>query len=491
MRVTVSHLIWLCFIVGILSDTSCKKDPILTTGGILKFSVDTLKFDTVFTTQGSFTMGINIYNPQGERITVSSVRLSQGNTSYFHLNVDGFQGNAVSNIEIAPHDSVYVFATVKIDPTIANTPFVVEDSLIATLNGKNYYLPITAYGQNAYYIVDSTLKTQTWKTDKPYVIIHNAFVDVGNTLTIPSACRVYVHADSRLFVFGTLKINEHGTKNDDSVIFQGDRLDRAYFGYQGYPGEWGGIYFDSRSTNNVINYTVLKNCGNGTSVNGYYLPPAAIEVATDSVHSSSAPQLLLNHTRIYNCIGYGILSFQGTIHAENCLIHSCGAEALALLQGGNDTFNFCTFVCNGTYAINHTADNPTAAILNYYDIDNVNYYSGDLNVVLRNCILWGSNSNEVFCNKKNVVGGTTAYNLIMSHCLIKSMDAGSFPNYIDTTGSIFNTDPLFANAAQWNFHPTASSPMNNKGIAIPAITDDIEGYSPRASTPTIGCYEQH
>ena len=49
-----------------------------------------------------------------------------------------------------------------------------------------------------------------------------------------------MHANSNLYVLGTLKIN--GTKTD-SVIFQGDRFDRAYFGYEGYPGEWGGIFF--------------------------------------------------------------------------------------------------------------------------------------------------------------------------------------------------------------------------------------------------------
>src|SRR4051812_46172448 len=56
-----------------LLNASCRKQRTLTTGGSLKFSVDTLKFDTVFTAAGSYTNWVLIYNPQNEEVTVSSV----------------------------------------------------------------------------------------------------------------------------------------------------------------------------------------------------------------------------------------------------------------------------------------------------------------------------------------------------------------------------------------------------------------------------------
>ncbi|MCB0696692.1 MAG: hypothetical protein KDC07_04975, partial [Chitinophagaceae bacterium] len=228
--------------VAFMMATGCRKEKFLDTGGELKFSVDTLMFDTVFTSLGSFTASVKIYNPQSQKVNVSNIHLEDkfGN-SPFIINVNGHAGDA-ENIEIAAKDSIYVFATVNIDPTSENNPFVVEDNLVATLNGKSYSIPFLAYGQNAYYIVDSTIAgNHTWKTDKPYVIIHNAAVDTNSILTIPAGCRIYVHADSRLYVLGTLKVK--GTK-EDSVVFQGDRLDRKYFGNEGYPGEWGGIYFN-------------------------------------------------------------------------------------------------------------------------------------------------------------------------------------------------------------------------------------------------------
>ncbi|MEI8279031.1 MAG: right-handed parallel beta-helix repeat-containing protein [Bacteroidota bacterium] len=482
MRLRTSHIILLTFAFLTMLQTACKKDSILSSGGIVKFSTDTLKFDTVFTAQGSFTTSLNIYNPQGEKIKISSVRMEKGANSPFHLNVDGFQGNNVTNIEMAAYDSIYVFATVNIDPTNANTPFLVEDRLIVTLNGKDFYVPFTALGQNAHYIIDSVLQTQTWDTIKPYVIIHNAFVNAGATLTIPAGCKVYMHQDSKLYVFGTLKVN--GTPTD-TVVFQGDRLDRAYFGYKGYPGEWGGIYFDSYSTGNVLNYTTLKNCGNSTSLNGQAGIPAAIQLAWDSV-GGIKPQLSLYHTKIYNSIGYGIFSYHGTVHAENCLIHSCGAQALGIFRGGNDTFTNCTFACYSTYAINHTSDNPTVGILNYLDLDPYTYESGDLNAVLTNCVMWGSQNDEAYFHSKTGAN----YNLKLNNCLIKNVDTGTIPSYVDTAYCIMNVEPRFKDSSTWDFHPTANSPMIDRGATISSILDDIEAiHRPQGAGYDIGCYE--
>ena len=61
-------------------------------GGSLNFSTDTLRFDTVFTALASATQAIKIFNPQNERVVLSSVRLEGGNASFFQLNVEGRSG---------------------------------------------------------------------------------------------------------------------------------------------------------------------------------------------------------------------------------------------------------------------------------------------------------------------------------------------------------------------------------------------------------------
>jgi len=485
MRIKALYIILLVATCISLLNMSCKKTKTLTTGGQLTFSVDTLKFDTVFTAAGSFTLSLKIYNPQNEGVNVSSVRLQNGASTYFHLNINGAAGNIATNIQIAAHDSVYVFATVDIDPTDSNTPFVITDSLVATLNGNSYYVPFTAYGQNAHYLVDSVIQQNaTWLTDKPYVILQSAEVGPGVTLNIPAGCRIYMNADSRLLVEGTLHIN--GTKND-TVIFQGDRLDRSYFGYQGYPGEWGGIYFDSHSSGNTMSYTRLENCGN-TALSAQ---PAGIEIAPDSVNnnvmSPSSPQLTMDHVIIENSIGFGILNFGGSLVATNCLVDICGSQALAIIQGGYDSLTNCTFAGYSTNAVNHV--NSTAAILNYYQVDQNDYILGNLNAVLQNCIVWGSLDSEMFCDS---ISGAAA-NIRFENCL---MNIGTLPAFVYTSQCIFNQDPLFKSTTSpagnngFDFHLQASSPAIGKGIVIPAVSDDLDGFS-RGNTNDIGCYQYH
>lgn len=463
-----------------LFGSSCKKEKTLSSGGELRFSTDTLSFDTVFTTQGSFTLSVKIYNPQDQKVNISSIRLAGEGNSYFHLNIDGFNGNSHNNIELAAKDSMYVFATVNINPNVDTTPFLIQDQLIATLNGTDYSIPLLAYGQNAYYLVDSVMdQNTTWKTDKPYVIIRSAAVAEGKTLNIPAGCRIYMHADSRLVVLGSLQAN--GTKKD-SIVFQGDRLDRAYFGYEGYPGEWGGIYFGSRSTNNLLNYTILKNCGN--SALGAF--PAAIQVYIDSTGSSS-PQLTLKNTIVENSFGYGLLCFNAHVYAENCLMNSCGTQALALFQGGNYTFNNCTFAVYGDAKINHT-DNPTGAILNYYNIDNTHYLSNDLHAVLTNCVIYGSLDNELVCSQKT----DNIYDVTLNHCLVRALDTANFvPSFVTKTGTLFNQDPKFVDYTKYDFHADAGSSMIDNGIAIPGLNADLDGNPrPQGAGYDIGCYEK-
>lgn len=475
-------LLFACFVLAMsIAGGSCKKEQLLQSGGDLRFSTDTLTFDTVFTTLGSATIAVKIFNPQGQKIVVSSVRLAGGDASVFHLNVDGKPG-AANNVEIAANDSVYVFATVRVNPDDANLPFIVEDRLIATLNGNDFSIPIIAYGQNAHYIRDSVIHTsEPWLTDKPYVVLGYAIVDSASTLTIPAGCRIYMHANARLFVAGTL--HAVGTKKD-SIIFQGDRLDRSYYGYEGYPGEWGGLYFTEHSTDNILEHVIIRNCGNGAQG----AAPAAIQVAPDAYGGTTpAPQLTLHKTIIENSIGYGLLSFGGTVKAENCLIHSCGASALALLQGGHYELNNCTFATYGNTKISHT-DNPVAAILNYYYISQTKYIAGPLAATMRNCVVAGSLEHEFIADSVSDAPAT----LTMEHCLLK-VTAAKIPAWVSKTNIRYTLpdgtfDPQFTDVAKANYRPRKGSPLIDAGESYNNITPTDLDEAPR-TVPDIGCYE--
>lgn len=474
-----SGVVLLVLVIIAISNVACKKEKLLSSGGELKFSTDTLSFDTVFTSLGSFTTQLKIYNPQDQKVNISTIRLEKGTASYFKLNVNGVPGNTVNNIELAAKDSMYVFATVNVDPTNINTPFVVEDRLIATMNGKEYSLPFMAYGQNAYYVRDSVMKSQTWKTDKPYVIINNALIDEGETLTILAGCRIYMHADSRLLIWG--KLNAIGTKKD-SIIFQGDRLDRKYFGNEGYPGEWGGLYFNTTSSDNQMEYVILRNCGNSTKLGESVFSPAAIQLNPDTINDNKA-MLTMRNCTIENSIGYGILAFASTLVAENCLINACGAQALATFEGGGYYLRHCNLVTYGSNKISHI-DNPVLALINYRDIDDVSYVAGDLVAQLDNCIIWGSLDNECFIRKRS----NNTFDVKVNNCLIKNQEA--LPAEATATNCILNQDPQFENYQTFNFRLKSGSPAIGKGKALtPAVATDLDGKPRDPVTPDIGCYE--
>lgn len=478
MRFKTASLITVAIaIFFLMCAPSCRKTQrVLTTGGVVTFSDDTLNFDTVFTAAGSFTTGILIYNKQNEPITLSTVKLKNGNSSYFHINVDGFTGNVVNNINIAAHDSIYVFATVNINPTDTSTPFIVTDELIATLNGKDFSVPFVAYGQNAHYIVSDSLSgTNNWLTDKPYVVLHSCVVGPGATLNIPAKCKVYMHQDARFFVFGTMNVNPTPVAPADSVVFQGDRLDRDYFGYLGYPGEWGGFYFVTGSTG-TFKKTVIKNCGGGSMYRGFYAQPAAMEV-------DSGAHVTINSTIIKNSIGYGILNWQGNVTATNTFVGTTGAEALVSLQGGYDSMTNCTFANYGDVAVSlDHRSNHTVVLLNYFQVSSTEIYYGALDAVLRNCIVYGSLDSEIICDQ---VSGTPA-SVRLDHSLLKigSVDL----SFIHISGNIVNQDPLFKNITNNDFHLTSSSPAISNGAIITAISADLDGNS-RSGHNDIGCYQ--
>ena len=476
MKKHFGYIVLIIFSIGVAA-SGCKKDKLLETGGELRFSVDTLTFDTVFTSLGSYTAWVKVYNPQNQPVNVSSIMLEGGDGSQFNINVNGTAGSLVKDIEIAAKDSIYVFATVNVNPNDKDNPFVIQDRLIATLNGRQYTIPLLAYGQNAYYLVDSLITSnQVWNTDKPYVIIRNAYVDVGVTLTIPAGCRIYVHADSRLFVLGTLKVK--GTKQD-SVIFQGDRLDRKYFGNEGYPGEWGGIYFNYTSHDNEIDYAVIKNVGGSTRLNDLSFTPAAIQLNVDTVDDQK-PQLLLTNSIIENSIGHGILAFSSSLVARNCLINTCGAQCLGVFQGGLYYLDNCTFVTYGTDKVSHI-DNPVMALLNYFDQGNNSYIVGPLIVEMRNSVVWGSLETEFFAD--GVEGAD--FNVKLENCLVKNKDG--IAAEITATNCKVNEDPMFKNYSGWDYRPNAGSPLINAGKNIGLLTD-LDGKT-RDAQPDIGCYE--
>ena len=81
----------------------------------LSFSIDTLRFDTVFTEIGSITRSVRIRNLSEDNITIQEIKLTESD-SKFRMNVDGLPGSSFQDIRINGQDSIWMFIEVTIDP---------------------------------------------------------------------------------------------------------------------------------------------------------------------------------------------------------------------------------------------------------------------------------------------------------------------------------------------------------------------------------------
>lgn len=467
MRIILLPLL-LFFLGGVLF-SSCRKDSFTTSSSDkLTFSTDTLTFDTVFTTLGSTTRYFTIHNPHNQKINVADIRLAGGDQSIFRLNIDGKQVNEATNVEIPANDSIYVFVAVTIDPNNEDNPYVLYDSVLCETNGNMQSVTLQAWGQNAHFFYGEIIGTQTWIPDKPYVIIHSILVDSDEVLTVQPGCRIFMHADSRFYVQGTLKVM--GQIND-SVIFRGDRLESYYIDD---PGNWEGIHLLRSSHDNEINYTVIKE--------------AIVGVRVDSLKETAAPKLVMRNSQIRFTLSSGLLGITADIYAENCLIHACGEWNVQLEFGGNYQFEDCTFANYSSILINHQS--PVARLSNYFaykdeqGVDQV--ILANLNASFRNCIVYGSLQKEL---ELDPFEGAD-FNFSFNHCLLK------VNKDIDTTsasfsGCIYNADPQFANPFEMDdYHLLENSPCIDAGIAN-GIFIDLDGKDRSDGKPDIGCYEFH
>jgi hypothetical protein len=73
--------------VGIF--TSCKKDSFITSeNASISFSANSLHFDTVFTSVGSVTQSLKVFNLNDQKLRLSKIELAGGVSSAFKINVN-------------------------------------------------------------------------------------------------------------------------------------------------------------------------------------------------------------------------------------------------------------------------------------------------------------------------------------------------------------------------------------------------------------------
>ncbi|MCK4991929.1 MAG: hypothetical protein KAS29_15625, partial [Bacteroidales bacterium] len=294
----------------------------------LTFTLDTLFFDTVFTTFGTITKSFRVKNPHNQFVKIDEVSLAGGESSVFRINVDGQPGVHFSGLEIAPRDSMYLFVEATLDPNGHDDILRIQDSIVFLTNGNIQDIDLVAWGQDVHIIRDSVIDVPTiWNADKPYVILNYAYVDSMSSLTIESGAKIHLHRDALLFVNGTLHVN--GTL-DEPVLFAGDRLEEFF---DDKPGQWGLIYLSESSQDNRINYAEIKNGTIGILISA-------------SPESGKMPDLEISNSTINHMSSNGIYALNAEVTGTNLVIGDCGGSCAGLIYGGAYEFIHCTFANN-------------------------------------------------------------------------------------------------------------------------------------------------
>ena len=497
----------LLLLIGItLSLISCRSDfETVASNGRLEFSLDTVYLDTVFANIGSSTYQLKVYNKSNNDISIPVIKFAKGLTSKYRMTVDGMQGNngkIFNNVDLLAKDSLYIFIETTANIADANIADFLYTDQIQFDSGQNLQnVELVTLIQDAVFLypkrfVDGTKEKLPignqmiegffldendpvngnelrFTNAKPYVIYGYAAVPTNKIATFEAGTRVHFHANSGIIVANNASIQVNGSlstteKLENEVIFEGDRLEPDF---ANIPGQWGTIWLTDGSTNNSFNHLTIKNATVGILIQNNDLSTVSIK-----------------NTQIYNSSNYGILAQTAKIKGENVVINNAGQASLACTYGGDYQFTHSTFNNNW-----NSSQQVAVFITNF--INGAVPESKNLTkATFNNCIIYGSNSNEMSLNRKTAA----TFNYQFNNCLIKfdnsSARFATNPDYQFTTDAvhynaiILNKDPKFFNISRNKFNIDETSAAFAKGNSAFLVPFDITGKT-RTLPPDLGAYQ--
>ncbi len=491
--------------------SSCRNDfETVASTGNLQFSKDTVYLDTVFTNIGSSTYNLKVYNRSDEDIHIPTLRLANGQTSNYRLNVDGIPGKEFTDVQVLAKDSIFIFIETTLD--INNLPgggldFLYTDQILFDSGGNEQKVELVTLVQDAVFLFPDNLGNGFFETipisddptvdpipgfflddtelnftnERPYVIYGYAGVDAGKTLTIDPGARIHFHANSGILVKPTGSIKANGERSTDpillenEIIFEGDRLEPDF---SDVPGQWGTIWLMDGSIDHDFSFTTIKN--------------GSVGIRLDS--DEGVETLSLKNVQIYNSSFVGILGLNGSIYGENIVINNSGQSSLSIALGGTYTFNHCTF---GNYWTNSFRSFPAVQILNYFDDLSTNTrFIADLSANFTNCIVYGNEQRELGLDRET----DALFDFNFTNSLIRFEDPNGdftdnplyqFEDMMNYNNIARNVSPAFQDTANNNFNiEMGVSGAENLGITAttPPVPEDLNGIT-RANPSDAGAYE--
>ena len=475
---------WCCLISIGWCFLACQPDmPLDSTTAQLTFSHDSLLFDTVFTTMGSSTKRIMVYNPNRNAVLIERVEMKCGKS--FFINLDG--ENELENlreITLRGGDSLFLFVRAEIDPQAVNTPVLVEDTITFFVGKKAKSIYLQAYGQNVHIIESKDkfvqTKSLTLSNEKPY-LIYDTLVVTGDLTILPGAM-VYMHSGAMIYAYGN--VDARGTK-EQPIVIRGDRTDMLFDSvpYRVASGQWNGLYLIHPKGWPTPIYTLDYVDVLSGSIGLYVL----------SENPSQCPHLSLTNARIHNHSMYGVVLQNVDARVINTEISNC-ASYCVYLAGGRHDFIHNTIASYFGYPYttinihNNIIREDVAAVY----INNLSKNNAPTISSFCNCIITGA-------RKNNVVVATPLPDYYEGQFVGNYMRADSLSEVFaknnvyatDLDSAVFrNIHYLYKEYRYYDFQLDSLSPARGIADSIIALDFpfDLLG-NPRKPHPDAGCYE--
>ena len=482
-RFTIGRIIFVLNLLSLFLIPSCSEytvsdDPTLR----LRFSTDTLSFDTVFTETGSATLQLMVYNRNANALCIDRVWLEKG--TVFRVNVDGEPDmERLTNIVLNGGDSLFVFVRLTEEyKSGSDDPVLIEDLLHFHLKaGTTQDVVLEAYGQDAIRIghkgCGRTEKDDfTFTALKPYIVFDTLVVN--GALTLEAGARLYMHAGACIYALGDVTAN--GTP-DQPITLRGDRLDRLFdsvpYAYAG--GSWNGFYLLTETPRTYTFSYVDILSGN-------------VGLYCMSTCTATLPNLRMDGCRIHNHTLYGLVLMNTDALVTNTEISNC-ASYCVYCSGGEHSFVHSTIASYFGYTsirIQQVAKDDVAAVF----IDNLTKTEPFTTASFYNSIITGYLSNQlvVATPLDRYYPGTFVGNYLKTDTLpMPHAQDNVYWQKTDTASVFVNDFYKYKEYIYYDFHLDSLSPARHIGDSLAALPYplDRDGVSRAFMRPDAGCYQ--
>ena len=440
--------------------TSCIEDGVTSSpSDRLYFSTDTLEMGTLITEDVSTTHRFTVRNPHSKGIIISNISLSGENADFFRLNVDGFSGREFNDVEIRANDSIYVLVSCTLPANNSDLPIKLLANIDFKSNGNTSSVVVSATGRDVVRLHALTVDTDTrFSPNRPYQVFDSLVVAEGATLTLPAGTQILFHDKARMVVRGSLRAEG---SVEDPVELRGDRTGNVItdITFDLMSRQWDGLAFSSTSHDNLLSHTIVRNTVYPTTVDH-----TDLTIINSRLRNSGSTVL---------DVSGGSVTAVGSEFAE-------AADGVVYLDGGQHTFNQCTFA---NYYLFSAIGGPAIGLNHINELTDNGSGEPYASIEISNSIIYGLGSDI----SHGTLDGTSVY---LKNCLLKSNGSDDY-NFINC---IWGADPLYytvRNDYIFDYRVKPESPAIGAADGSlnvhPAAAVDAYGV-PRNTPPDLGAY---